>query len=160
MLDRVIEQAREKEIFSREDTPTAQRVEAAFLYHVGLSYRRVEEVVGRSHEAVRQWYHRLAHLFKSEHDHHEMLAVDETKVNVEDTEVYVWAAVDVDTVEVVHIEVSPGRSDLDAHEGDAESEFGRRPTFARRPQLQFGPRLLNRPMRDRNLQIDEKPHNW
>lgn len=27
---------------------------------------------------------------------------------------YVWAAVDVDTVEVVHIEVSPGRSDLDA----------------------------------------------
>ena len=27
---------------------------------------------------------------------------------------YVWAAVDVDTFEVLHIEVSPGRSSLDA----------------------------------------------
>jgi len=42
------------------------------------------------------------------------VAVDVTKVSVEDDEVYVWAAVDVDTFEVVHIEVSPGRSDLDA----------------------------------------------
>ena len=29
MLDRVVEQAREEEIFSREDTPTDQRVEVA-----------------------------------------------------------------------------------------------------------------------------------
>jgi len=114
MLDRVVEQARQQEIFSREDTPTEKRVEGAFLYHAGLSYRRVERVVGRSYEAVRQWYHRLAHLFDSEPDYHATVAVDETKVSVEDDEVYVWAAVDVDTFEVVHIEVSPGRSDLDA----------------------------------------------
>jgi len=63
---------------------------------------------------VRQWYHRLAHLFEPEPDYHATVAVDETKVSVEDDEVYVWAAVDVDTFEVVHIEVSPGRSDLDA----------------------------------------------
>jgi len=42
------------------------------------------------------------------------VAIDETKLKVEETEVYVWAAVDVDTFEVIHIEVSPGRSDLDA----------------------------------------------
>jgi putative transposase len=36
MLGRVVEQAREQEIFSREDTPTEQRVEAAFLYHTAL----------------------------------------------------------------------------------------------------------------------------
>jgi len=114
MLDRVVEQAREEEIFSREDTPTDQRVEVAFLYHAGLSYRHVQTVVGCSHEAVRQWYHRLAHLFEPEPDHHATVAVDETNVNVEDDEVYVWAAVDVDTFEVVHIEVSSGRSDLDA----------------------------------------------
>jgi len=89
MLDRVIEQAREVEIFSREDTPTDQRVEGAFLYHAGLSYRRVERVVGRSHEAVRQWYHRLAHLFEPEPDYHATVAVDETKVSVADDEVYV-----------------------------------------------------------------------
>ncbi|WP_256546645.1 hypothetical protein [Halobellus inordinatus] len=35
-------------------------------------------------------------------------------MKVEDTEVYVWAALDVQTFEVVHIEVSTGRSDLDA----------------------------------------------
>jgi len=114
MLDRVIREAREQEIFSREDTPTDQRVEAAFLYHAGLSYRRVEEVIERSHEAVRQWYHRLAHLFDPDPDHHATVAVDETKVSAEDDEIYVWVAVDVDTFEVVHIEVSSGRSDLNA----------------------------------------------
>lgn len=82
--------------------------------HAGLSYRRVERVVGRSYEAVRQWYHRLAHLFDPDPDHHSTIAVDETTLTVEETEGYVWAAVDVDTFEVVHLEVSPGRSDLDA----------------------------------------------
>lgn len=46
MLDCVVEQAREQEVFSREGTPTEQRVKPAFLYHAGLSYRRVERVVG------------------------------------------------------------------------------------------------------------------
>ena len=114
MLDRVVAKARDQEVFSREDTPTEQRVEAAFLYHAGLSYRRVERVVGRSYEAVRQWYHRLAHLFDPDPDYHSTVAIDETKLKVEETEVYIWAAVDVETFEVIHIEVSPGRSDLDA----------------------------------------------
>lgn len=114
MLDHVAEQAREQKIFSREDTPTEQRVESAFLYHAGLSYRRVQQVVERSYEALRQWYHRLAHLFDPEPDYHSTVAINETKLKVEETEVYVWAAVDVETFEVIHIEVSPGRSDLDA----------------------------------------------
>lgn len=114
MLDRVVAKARDQEVFSREDTPTEQRVEAAFLYHPGLSYRRVEQVVERSYEAVRQWYHRLAHLFDPGPDYHSTAAIDETKLKVEETEVYVWAAVDVETFEFIHIEISPGRSDLDA----------------------------------------------
>lgn len=32
-----VEKAHEEEVFSREDTPTEQHVEAAFLYHAGLS---------------------------------------------------------------------------------------------------------------------------
>lgn len=114
MLDRMVEQAREQEICSREDTPTEKRVEAAFLCHAGLSYRRVERVDECSYEAVRQWYHRLAHLFEPDPDYHSTVAIAETTLNVEETEVYVWAAVDVDTFEVVHIEVSPDRTDLDA----------------------------------------------
>ncbi|WP_082230150.1 DDE-type integrase/transposase/recombinase [Halorubrum lipolyticum] len=35
-------------------------------------------------------------------------------MKVEETEVYVWAAVDVETFELIQIEVSPGRSYLDA----------------------------------------------
>ena len=66
----MVEKARKEEIFSREDTPTERRVEAAFLYHARLSYRRVERVIGRSYEAVRQWYHNLAYLFEPEPDHH------------------------------------------------------------------------------------------
>lgn len=45
---------------------------------------------------------------------HATVAADETKVSTGDGEVHVWATVDVDTVEVVHIEMSPGRSGLDA----------------------------------------------
>jgi transposase-like protein len=56
----------------------------------------------------------LAHPFDSEPDHHSMVAVDETKLKTEETEVYVWAAVDVETFEIIHIEVSPGRPDLNA----------------------------------------------
>lgn len=71
-------------------------------------------MIGRSYEAVRQWYHKLTHLFEPEPDHHSTVTIDETKLNAEETEVYVWAAIDVETFEVVHIEVSRGRSDLDA----------------------------------------------
>ena len=45
MLDRMVEKARQQEVFSREDTPTERRVLAAFLYHAGLSYRRIEPFV-------------------------------------------------------------------------------------------------------------------
>jgi putative transposase len=103
MFNRIVEQVREEEIFSREDTLTEQRVKSAFLYHAGLSYRRVE----------RKWYDRLAQLFEPESDYHSTIAIDNTKLNLEETEVYVWLAVDVDTFEAIHIEVSPGRSDLD-----------------------------------------------
>ena len=82
MLDHVVAKVCDQEVFLREDTPTEQRVEAAFLYHAGLSYRRVEGVVGHSYEAVRQWYHRLTHLFDPDPDYHSIIAIDETEVKV------------------------------------------------------------------------------
>ena len=114
MLDRMIEKAREQEVFSREDTPTRRRVLAAFLYHAGLSYRKIEPFVGRSYEAVRQWFHRLKHLFEPDCQERDEVAVDETNIEIDGKEVYVWAAVDCETLEVLAVEVSPGRSSLDA----------------------------------------------
>lgn len=56
----------------------------------------------------------VRHLFEPDRDRRRAVAVDETKLDIKDEEVYVWAAVDVDTFEVLQVEVSPGRSSLDA----------------------------------------------
>jgi putative transposase len=42
------------------------------------------------------------------------VVVDETKVEVDGTKVFVWAAVDCETLEVLHVDVTPGSSSLDA----------------------------------------------
>ena len=114
MLDRMVEKARQQEVFSREDTPTERRVLAAFLYHAGLSYRRIEPFVDRSYEAIRQWFHRLKHLFEPDYRARQEVAVDETKIEIDGEQHYVWAAVDCETLEVLAVDVSPGRSSLDA----------------------------------------------
>jgi hypothetical protein len=57
LLDHIVDQAHEQEIFSREDVPTEESVLAAFLYYSRLSYRKVSLALGHSHEAVHQWYH-------------------------------------------------------------------------------------------------------
>jgi putative transposase len=64
--------------------------------------------VGVCHVAVHDWYHRLKHPFEPDRDRHEAVAVDETKLEIEGEEVYVWAAVDVETFEVLHVDASPG----------------------------------------------------
>lgn len=53
MLDRMGEKAREQEVFAWGHTPH-RPVLATFLYHAGLSYRRIEPIVERSYEAIRQ----------------------------------------------------------------------------------------------------------
>lgn len=60
---------------------------------------------------MHDWYHRLANLFELDCDR--WRAVDETKLDIEDEGVYGWAAVEVETFEVLHVEVSPGRANLD-----------------------------------------------
>ena len=114
MLNRMVEKAREQEVFSCEDTPTERRVLAAFLYHAGLSYRKIEPFVERSYEAIRHWFHRLKHLFEPDCRERQEVAVDETKIDIDGEVVYVWAAVDCDTLEVLHVDVSPGRPSLAA----------------------------------------------
>ena len=114
MLAHVLKKAREQEIFSRDDTPIEQRVLANFLYHAGLSFRRIEPFVDVCHVAVHDWYHRLKHLFEPDRDRRKAVAVNETKLEIEDEKVYVWTAVEVGTFEVLHVDVSPGQPSLDA----------------------------------------------
>ena|GEM_PF-5572687 len=70
---------------------------ASFLYHAGLSYRKIERFVERSHVAVHDWYHRLSHPFEVEKDSRNTVVVDETKLEVDGEEVYVWIGIDVKT---------------------------------------------------------------
>lgn len=112
LLSHIEDKVRENEIFSRERTPT--RVLGALMYHAGTSYRGGAEVLGCAHETLRDWYLRLETLFQPRKTTRPVIAVDETKVNVAGRFLYCWAAVDVQTFEIVHLDVSPGRSSLDA----------------------------------------------
>jgi putative transposase len=77
MLGRMVEEARQQEVFSRENMPTARRVHAAFLYHADLPHRRIEPFIDRSYEAIRQWFHRLEHVFEPDSRVRQEVAVDD-----------------------------------------------------------------------------------
>ena len=66
--------------------PMERRVLAAFLYHAGLSYRRIDPFVDRSYEAIRQWFHRLNHFFEPDCRARQEVAVDETKIEIDGDE--------------------------------------------------------------------------
>jgi len=53
-------------------------------------------------------------LFEFDCQDRQEVAVDETEIEVDGQDLYVWAAVDCDTLEVLHVDVSPSRSGLNA----------------------------------------------
>jgi putative transposase len=55
----------------------------------------------------------LKHFFEPDCRTRQEVAVDKTKIEIDDTEHYVWAAVNCETLEILSVEVSPGRSSLD-----------------------------------------------
>ena len=57
--------------------------------------------------AVHDWYHRLEHVFEPDRDRRKAVAVDGTNLEIEDEEVYIWAAVDVDTFKYCTSMLSP-----------------------------------------------------
>jgi putative transposase len=66
------------------------------------------------YEAIRQWFHQCEHLFEPDCRQRHEVAVDEMKIDIDCRALYVWAEVDCDTPEVLHVDVSLGRSSLDA----------------------------------------------
>lgn len=62
---------------------------AAFFSHWPL-IPQDRTVIDRSHEAIKQWFHWLKHLFEPDcQDRHETV-VDGTIIEIDDQEVYVW----------------------------------------------------------------------
>lgn len=83
-----------------------------------MSYRDITyvlKVVPCSHEAVRLWVRRLEQLTVNvEAKPRRMTAVDETKVKADGEWCYIWAAIDVDTRELLAVWVSWQRNMLHA----------------------------------------------
>lgn len=95
---------RKSKIFRRRGTPIDRRVDACLFYFSGLSYREIAYVlkyVDVSHEAVRKWVKRLSKLISQpEPKMRRCVAIDETKLKEDGVQIFVWAAMDVDTREV------------------------------------------------------------
>ena len=118
MLHWIENALRVKRVFRRARTDEWIRALGIVLYHLGLSLRDTSLVltnfVARSHEAVRQWYERARELFHVERRPRRTIAVDETKIRVQGEWIYLWAAIDVDTWEILQTWVSQGRSGFEA----------------------------------------------
>jgi putative transposase len=78
----------------------------------GLSLRDPSErlcLTGASRESVRTWVHRFSSLFKLSKRARRLVAVDETVLKVNGQICYLWAAIDVDTNEILALYASRGR---------------------------------------------------
>ena len=89
------------------------KILATLIYQAGISYRKVRDIFGCiesfSHEAIRKWYIKLRRLFINERKYRRAIAVDETRVKLENQWVYVWNAIDVDDHGILVVHVSqPG----------------------------------------------------
>ena len=66
-------------------------------------------LTGASRESVRIWVHRFSSLFKPSKRARRLVAVDETVLKVKGQICYLWAAIDVDTNEILAPYASKGR---------------------------------------------------
>jgi len=106
-------------VFCWNRRPLKVKVLSTLLYYSGLSYRVVARVLRGlavfSHEAVRLWFHRLKEAFpEPKRRRRRVVAVDETKLKLKGEQLYVWAAIDVKTREVLACRVSWTRSIMQA----------------------------------------------
>ena len=118
MLERMIECLEERLSFRRKRKEAELKELAVLLYQMALSYRKVRIAVSGmdnvSHEAIRQWYKRLAVEFDGlEQKKRRAIAIDETKIKIDNQWYYLWAAIDLDSKEILAIYLSRGRACID-----------------------------------------------
>jgi transposase-like protein len=89
-----------------------EKLYSVFLFTAGLSLRDLSErlcLTGASRESVRIWVHRFSSLFRPSRRVRRLVAVDETVLKVNGQICYLWAAIDVDTNEILALHTSRGR---------------------------------------------------
>jgi transposase-like protein len=119
MLDLLVKLFKERKIFRRKRKDWKIKALAILLYFAGLSYRKTSKILRDfemfSHEAVRKWYHRCKDLFIVKKMKRRAVAIDETKVKLENKQIYVWNAIDVDRSTILAVHVSTTRTSFDAY---------------------------------------------
>ncbi|KAA0006488.1 MAG: IS6 family transposase, partial [Thermoplasmata archaeon] len=90
---------------------------ATILYYAGISFRKTSKFLADferfSHESVRMWYHKMSRVFTTSKKYRRCIAVDETKIKIGNRDWYVWAAIDVDSWEIVGVMVTEWRTSID-----------------------------------------------
>jgi putative transposase len=89
-----------------------EKIYSVILFMAGLSLRDLSErlsLTGASRESVRIWVHRFSSLFRPSRRVRRLIAVDETVLKVKGQICYLWAAIDVDTNEILALYASRSR---------------------------------------------------
>ena len=119
-IQQLIEEIKAKKVFGRNKKRVELKILSALLYFYGLSLRKTSKFISLfqqiSHESVRIYYHRIKRVLKPpEKKERRLIAVDETKLKLEDEQIFVWSAIDVDTKECLFIWATDGRSSFHAY---------------------------------------------
>ena len=98
-LNQLIDHIKATKVFRRNKKNIELKILAALLYFFGLSLRKTSEFLSLfeeiSHESVRIYYHRLKTVLKQpEKKKRRLVAIDKTKIKLENKQIFVWAAID------------------------------------------------------------------
>jgi len=103
-------------VFRRNKRPLESKIVACLLYLAGLSYRGVTYQTGMidaSHVSVYRWVHALKVITsRVPRRERKLIAMDETKLKIRGRQVFVWAAIDADTRELLAVYASYYRSHI------------------------------------------------
>ena len=107
----MVDKVEQSEVFHWNRKPLKVKVLSTMLYHSGLSYRiaakSLKSLAEFTYESVRLWFRRLKTAFpKPKNKQRKVVAVDETKLKLNGEQLFVWAAIDVKTKEVLTCRVS------------------------------------------------------
>ena len=120
-IQQLIEEIKAKKVFRRNRKRVELKILSALLYFYGLSLRKASRLISLfqkiSHESVRIYYHRIKRILKPpEKKKRRLIAIDETKLKLENKHIFIWSAIDVDTKECLTVWATEGRSSFHAYE--------------------------------------------
>jgi len=105
--------------FDRNKKPLFLKVLAVLCYYQRASLRDVRDTLEPlcvfSHESVRLWWHKIKPVFSPEKKERKLLALDETKIKVNGTWIWIWAIIDCDSKEILATLVSHSRSAFETY---------------------------------------------